>query len=206
METMEKIAPVGQLTLEQLKKETKVVDKEGNPVLMYNRSNSQFENFELGKRNFSTKEGLNKIGFFFSNRNDLDHYGPFIKSRYLNIKNPFDIRDLGVHTDYKSFRQKLKDIGISDKDLAGYDLDFQDLNISRNKRLGSTDGLHNPFDNTTNMYNTRMATYNFFDAGEGFYIRKLLQNKGFDGILFEDEGELTAIAFEPKQIIDPENL
>ena len=34
METMEKIISNDQLTLEHLKKETKIIDKEGNPVLM----------------------------------------------------------------------------------------------------------------------------------------------------------------------------
>ena len=159
--------------------------------------------FELGKRNLSTKEGANQIGFFFSNRDDLAHYGSFIKSRYLNIKKPWDIRELGIRTEYKNFRQKLKDIGISDKDLAGYDLQFQKLNIKRNKKLGSNHGLYKDGDALLPMHETRMATFNFFDAGEGYYLRKLLQAKGFDGILFEDEGELTAIVFEPKQIVDP---
>jgi len=203
METIKKNISDHQLTFEQLRKETRVVDKEGNPVLMYSRSNSEFENFELGKRNLSTKEGANQIGFFFSNRDDLAHYGSFIKSRYLNIKKPWDIRELGIRTEYKNFRQKLKDIGISDKDLAGYDLQFQKLNIKRNKKLGSNHGLYKDGDALLPMHETRMATFNFFDAGEGYYLRKLLQAKGFDGILFEDEGELTAIVFEPKQIVDP---
>lgn len=201
----EKIIP--NITLESLKKETKVLDSEGNIALMHNRSNSDFENFELGKRNLSTKSGSNNFGYFFSNRDDLSHYGQFIKSRYLNIKNPWDIRDLGHFTDYKSFRAKLSEIGITDKDLAGFDLQFQDLNIARNKRLGSSDGLHTPgAPHLNSMSDTRMATFNFFDAGDGGYLRKLLQDKGLDGVLFTDEGDLTAIAFDSKQIIDPKKI
>jgi hypothetical protein len=203
METIEKVKT--KTSFEQLKKETKIVDKEGNPLLMFNRSNTYFENFEIGKRNLETKKGTNKIGFFFADRNDLDNYGPHLKERYLNIKKPFDIRDLGHTIDYKTFRKKLTEIGISDKELAGYDLDFQDLNMDRNRKLGSVIGLHNPFDKNSNMYNTRMATYNFFDAGDGFYIRKLLEMKGFDGIIFEDGGHMSVIAFYPEQIIESNN-
>ena len=193
--------------LENILKETKIVDSEGNPIIMYNRSNSEFENFELGKRNLTTKDGVNHFGFFFSNRNDLDHYGDFVRARYLNIKQPWDIRDLGHRTEYKNFRAKLSELGISDKDLAGFDLQFQDQNIKRNKNMGSKDGLYKKGSTlTAPIFETRMATYNFFDAGEGYYLRKLLQDKGFDGVLFADEGELTAVAFEASQVIDPTKL
>ncbi len=190
--------PFSKISLDAFKKETKILDSEGNPILMYNRSNNDFENFEIGKRNLPSKRGSNEFGFFFSNRNDLDHYGPFIKSRYLNIKNPWDIRDLGNRTEYKNFRAKLIALGINNKDLAGFDLGFQDLYIARNKKLGSSDGF-----SSLGMNETRMATFNFFDAGNGYYLRKLLTDKGIDGVLFEDEGDLTAIAFNPEQIVDP---
>lgn len=203
--TFEKITP--KVTLESLKKETKIVDSEGNLILMHNRSNSDFENFEIGKRNLSTKSGSNQFGYFFSNRDDLEHYGSSIKSRYLDIKNPWDIRDLGHFTEYKNFRAKLSELGIDDKDLAGFDLQFQDLNIARNKKLGSYDGLHTPgTPHSQSMKDTRMATFNFFDAGNGSYLRKLLQDKSLDGVLFADEGDLTAIAFDSKQIIDPKEI
>lgn len=199
-ETVEK--PIPKVTLDALKKETKILDSGGNPILMYNRSHNNFENFELEKRNLPNKSGSNKFGFFFSDRkNDMEHYGPFIKSRYLNIKNPFDIRDLGHRTEYKNFRAKLSTLGISDKDLAGFDLTVQDLYLARNKKL--TSGVSD-----LGMNETRMATFNFFDAGNGFYLRKLLLDKGFDGVLFEDEyeGALTAIAFNPEQIVDPKEI
>lgn len=193
--------PFSKITLDSLKKETKILDTKGNPILMYNRSNNDFENFETGKRNLPNKNGSNKFGFFFSDRKDLEHYGSFIKSRYLNIKNPWDIRDLGFRTEYKNFRAKLTELGISDKDLASFDLAFQDLYMARNKKLGSLDGF-----SSLGMNETRMATFNFFDAGNGYYLRKLLIDKGIDGVLFEDEGDLTAIAFNPEQIIDPKEI
>jgi hypothetical protein len=193
--------PFSKATFDTLKKETKILDSEGNPILMYNRSNTDFKNFEIGKRNLPNKSGFNKFGFFFSDRNDLEHYGLFIKSRYLNIKNPWDIRNLGNRTEYKNFRAKLGELGISDKDLAGFDLAFQDLYIARNKKLGSPDGFSD-----LGMDETRMATFNFFDVGNGRYLKELLLKKGFDGVLFEDEGDLTAIAFNPEQIVDPKEI
>lgn len=204
METFEK-TKIG-TSFERLKKETKILDKNGEPLLMYNRSNTYFEDFELGKRNLENKTGTNKIGFFFADRNDLENYGPHLKERYLNIKKPFDIRDLGYTTDYQTFRKKLVEIGISDKDLVGFDLDFQDQNIKRNKNLGSYFGLHTrPEDKLLRpIKETRMATYNFFDAGEGFYIRKLLEKKGYDGVIFDD-GHISVIAFYPDQIILPKD-
>jgi len=183
-------------------RETKVVDERGEPVLMYSRSNTDFGEYQLGKRNLENKTGVNNIGFFFSNRNDLEHYGTFIKERYLDIKNPFDIRDLGAITTYKDFRQKLSELGLSDKDLAGYDLQVQETNIARNKKLGSIDGLRTP--SGDGMSSARKATFNFFDAGEGEYLRTLLESRGYDGIIFTDEGDLTAIVFHSEQIIKPE--
>lgn len=206
METMEKIISANQLTFEQLRKETKILDNNGEPLLMYNRSKEDFENFELGKRNLKeTKIGLNHFGFFFSSSKNLEQYGSFIKERYLNIKNPLDLRDLGFRTEYKSFRKKLTDLGIPDKELAGYDLAFQEHNINRNKKLGSRSGIYSPKSEILQPMNeTRMATFNFFDVGEGFYLRKLLESKGIDGVIFEDEADVTAVAFYPEQIIEPE--
>lgn len=192
---------------EDLKKETKILDKEGNPLLMYNRSHKDFENFELNNRNLSNKEGKNKFGFFFSSNNNLEHYGKFVKARYLNIKNPLDLRNLGFRTEYKSFREELIKLGISSKELAGYDLAFQEHNIKRNKKMGSRTGLYFPGSDFLQPINeNRMATFNFFDVGEGQYLRRLLMSKGIDGVLFEDEGEFTAVAFESRQIINPELL
>ena len=199
MEILEKVGP--KVNFEQLKKETKILDKEGNPILVFNRSNKDFKDFELGKRNLETKSGGNLLGFFFSDRDDMENYGPHLKKRYLNIKNPFDLRGFGFVIEYKNFRNKLKEIGITEKDLAGFDLDVQEMHMNRNKRLGSYDGLHNPLG--TGMYDTNMATYNFFDAGSGFYIRKLLEKKGFDGIIFDDLGCTSFVAFYPEQIIEP---
>jgi hypothetical protein len=31
-------------------------------------------------------------------------------------------------------------------------------------------------------------------------------NKGIDGVIFEDEGDITAIAFSSEQIIDPKEI
>jgi len=202
MERLEKIN--NKSGIEQFKKETKILAKDGTPLLMYSRSNIYFENFELGKRNLENKTGTNKIGFFFADRNDLENYGSHLKEKYLNIKKPFDIRDLGHITDHKSFRQKLVGIGINEKDLVGYDLDFQDTNMKRNRNLGSYTGLHNP--SGTNMYDTRMSTYNFFDAGDGFYVRKLLEKKGYDGVIFDDGDHMSVIAFYPEQIIEPKEV
>ncbi len=185
-------------------RETKIVDDFGKPLIMYNRSKENFEHFELGRRNVN-KKGVNKFGFFFTDNPTATHYGEFVKARYLNIKNPLNIKELGAITTYKEFRRILSSIGISDKELAGYDLHFQELNIERNKKMGFRYGLNTE----KNMYDTRVATFNFFDAGNGFYLRKLLEEKGYDGIIFEDEGNLTAVAFNPNQIIgieegDPE--
>lgn len=179
---------------------SKVVSPEGFPIKMYNRSKVDFSVFELGKRNVS-KTGVNKFGFFFTDRPDAVHYGPFVKERYLNIQNPLDIRDIGHRSTYRIFRNRLVDLGFSEKELAGYDLAFQNHYQDRNRRAGSTFGLHNEWG--TNMFDTDMATFNFFDANEGFYLRKLLVSKGYDGVFFDDEGSLTAVAFDPEQIIEP---
>lgn len=191
-------------SLEKLERETKILNKEGKPLLMYNRSHEDFDTYELGKRNVN-KEGGNHIGFFFSDRDNLEHYGEFKRSRYLNIKNPLDIRLLGYSTTYRDFRACLSDLGITEKDLAAYDRHFQDMTIARNKRIGSISGLHTPSQPKEGMSDVSMATFNFFDAGDGYYLRKLLIDKGIDGVIFSDESNMTVIAFEDDQIINPED-
>ena len=167
-----KESDVLEIPLEKLK-ETKIVDAEGKPLVMYNRSHIPFETFELGKRNLENKTGSNEFGFFFSSRVDLEHYGEHVQAKYLNIENPWNIEDLGYFTDYKQFREKLQEIGIENKDLAGYDLSVQEMIIKRNKQLSSVDGLHTPGNPTDMPLNeTRIATFNFFDAGDGYYLRK----------------------------------
>ena len=182
-----------------MKYDTKILDKEGDLLVVYNRSHTNFKNFKLGKRNLKTKFNGNELGFFFSDNENLENYGPHIKKRYLKMKKPFDLRELGQSIDYKTFKDKLVEIGITNKDLAGFDLDVQDMHMGRNKKLGDSTGLHNP--SGTSMYNTKMAIYNFFDAGNGFYIRKLLEKKGFDGVIFNDGGTTSFVAFYPEQII-----
>ena len=67
---------------------SKIIDKEGAPLLLYHGSNDDFNTFEKSKYG----NGQLGSGFYFtSSKQEAKEYGKNIKEVYLNIKKPFDI-------------------------------------------------------------------------------------------------------------------
>ena len=71
--------------------ESKVVDSEGNPLLVYHGSKSKFNTYDKDKISTGGSEGILQYGhgFYFSNRKDIAvQYGENVHSVYLKIENP----------------------------------------------------------------------------------------------------------------------
>lgn len=67
---------------------SKVVDENGEPLVVYHITDKNFSEFDKSKID-RISEGSGK-GFYFSpNKEELDSYGDIIHSVFLNIKNPF---------------------------------------------------------------------------------------------------------------------
>jgi hypothetical protein len=84
-----------QLKSEAFKKwfgESKVVDKKGNPLVVYHGTNEDFNAFDKDKIGSATDDGMWGSGFYFTDKENTP-YGTKIKKVYLNIKNPLILAD-----------------------------------------------------------------------------------------------------------------
>jgi|GEM_PF-2688825 len=72
--------------------DSKVVDGEGKPLVVYHGSDSEnIESFDIKKALSSNDYGLRGRGFYFStNKKTADNYGPITYQSYLSIRNPFN--------------------------------------------------------------------------------------------------------------------
>jgi hypothetical protein len=73
--------------------DSEMVDREGNPIIFYHGSKSDFETFDKNKIGSSTDPGWLGEGFYFyGNPHDAAQYGK-VKSYYLKIENPYFATD-----------------------------------------------------------------------------------------------------------------
>lgn len=69
--------------------DSKVVDEQGRPLVVYHGSDAKFEEFDLEKFG-QTDSGTKGKGFYFTQRQKVaKHYGKNVISAYLKIENPF---------------------------------------------------------------------------------------------------------------------
>lgn len=88
--------------------DSKVVDEQGRPLVVYHGTNAEFSVFDKSKQKGSSYYGK---GFYFTNWSDVSTYGKIKMPLYLNIKNPLIIKEgdisslkaaediIGVHPD-----------------------------------------------------------------------------------------------------------
>lgn len=72
------------------KNASKVVDENGEPLVVYHRSNKKFTIFDkekIGKGFWKTA----KFGFYFSNKNEKGLYGNQVYKCFIDIKEPYEI-------------------------------------------------------------------------------------------------------------------
>jgi len=101
---------IDEVTLSNLSKDvSKVVDENGEPLVVYHRTDKKFNVFD--KEKLGTKSGWNTayFGFYFSEKNEKGSYGKRVMKCFLNISNPFFINSetyADFDYDYKNFDAK----------------------------------------------------------------------------------------------------
>ena len=85
--------------------DTKVVDENGNPLVVYHGTKSEFNVFDTGKREKNYVSRLSK-GFYFTPRKDVSEFYKgktgTIKAVFLNMRNPLIVNSV------KDYREKLQ--------------------------------------------------------------------------------------------------
>lgn len=107
--------------LKSFMKNSKVVDENGNPLVVYHGSNNDFDTFDKNK--IGSNYERDKKGFFFtSNKNEADIYGETAQYRqnagqkktystFLNIENPYTLEDLAKSFDYSDVNKFIDNKG-----------------------------------------------------------------------------------------------
>lgn len=160
---------------------SKVVNENGNPLVVIHRTKSDFNTFDITKSHPMNLQGK---GFYFSSKDDLfmkNSFGNKIMKCYLSIQNPF----YGYQVKYKKSilkkyisNEDLQKIfeGNNSETFEGYEL-FFGLQMSRAER--------------------NVKGYDTIDT------TAILKNLGFDGIYLSENN--VWVAFEPNQIKSIDN-
>jgi len=163
--------------------DSKVVDAEGKPLVVYHGTTADFTSFELREAVSGRYMG---DGFYFgdigtASQYALDEPGSRVMPAYLSLQNPYD-----WDGDYKLASLPLGKLMA----IPGF---REALNAYR-KEFGYSPQFTNRFSPT------RLAVL-MADAGHGDFgknIRAMLEAAGFDGVAYRDEQEY--VAFRPEQI------
>jgi len=73
--------------------DSKVVDEEGKPLVVYHGSNNRFETFDKGRVGDRDSGWFGKGFYFTLSKGEAQYYGGEIVSAYLRIENPFIFSD-----------------------------------------------------------------------------------------------------------------
>ena len=95
---------------------SKIVDKSGNPLVVYHATNKEFNEFKF-KGEKLTSLG---IGFYFTpSLTKAKQYGDIVMKVYLSAEKVLDWNNL-TDADRKLIIKTLNHIGLDDNDIAGY--------------------------------------------------------------------------------------
>ncbi len=70
--------------------DSKVVDEQGRPLVVYHGTNAEFDVFDKSKQKGSSYYGK---GFYFTNWSDVSFYGSNKISAYINVENPLIVKE-----------------------------------------------------------------------------------------------------------------
>lgn len=88
-------------------KNSKCVDENGNPLVVYHGTNNKFSKFSKDKIGSKTDAGWAGKGFYFHvDKDTASVYGDNVMACYLSIQNPFDFNN------GKSINDNIRDMGI----------------------------------------------------------------------------------------------
>lgn len=139
--------------------DSKVVDEQGNPLVVAHSTDAVFDVFDINKAGESGDAGWLGTGFYFFGDRSLDNqYGKYVMPVYLKIENPYyasyeeksELADMNDKTASDDFRNKLIDEGY---DGVYYNADLGQewvaFNPNQIKSI-ENEGTYNP--NDDNIY------------------------------------------------------
>lgn len=151
---------------------------EGNLLVLYHASNSEFTSFDPSK--IGTGGGIiyGKGFYFCDNDFELDIYGKYIREYYLNLKNPFRWEAIEEDAD------------------ATYNLDMF-IEVLEQNNFAVTDELRQKLEEDVLENGGGLDTVIELSCGVDF-AQKYFMRAGYDGIMNLDIGDY--VAFKPEQI------
>lgn len=181
--------------------DSKVVDEQGRPLVVYHGTNREFDTFDIKKAGFTTEAESSLYGFYFTSRKG-------IAEAYANIARPEEIKKL--EKEYQRLEKIAQRTGKS-SDWDAYQ-----------KVYAEYESAELNYEPTEKIYNVYLKIENpleyDFDGKpweEGKYIEILLKatNNNNDGVVFRNSiddpvGERISdiyVAFEPTQIKSVDN-
>lgn len=153
---------------------SRIVDENGEPLLVYHGTNSKFDTFDIAKFG-KTDQGDRGLGFYFSEKKSIsERYGENIMPVFLNIKTKYN----GIQEKYlgrkrskqQLIEEELKDIEknrvriiknlIKQRDLKSPSKLYIELEISENDS-------NIDIENKVNNYYKKQYSKDYFDAKYG---------------------------------------
>lgn len=163
-------------------KDSEVVGEDGEPLVVYHGSPSQFDVFDPDETNGMIWLASNKKYAEVFAGKDTGH----VKELYASLQSPFDARDLKDEMPLYYWQEKLEELGIDTSDIDWDEIDF-----------APEYGKYEWFDLFPHAGN------NYADGG----MIEALQDSGHDGIIAPEEinegvkSGTTYVAFSPEQVI-----
>ncbi len=153
---------------------SKVVDENGEPLVVYHGTNNEFYTFEEREGYNSELLGgerkVKRAGFFFSpDKNFANNYGRHNLPVFLNIKNLFNFKEHYYYTN--SINETLSELFDEFVEYA----DEQGINLYNDYPMGYDYYIISPDD-----------IWRFFDDELGSVFKRFVQSKGFDSVWFPE--------------------
>lgn len=195
---------------------SKIVDENGEPLVVYHGSPNEFTTFDKDKIGETTDPGFYGQGFYFAvTESNAEFYGDNTYDAFLSLKNPFDINDL--YNESKKWDSKeaydavLWWYGLATK----FPKQAAEIYYSSwNGRKWSLLDLKNRIDELSLISETPYSdVMDEFEIDEDFldsmdesdinvpeeFTKALLEN-GYDGVINAGTSNNEIVAFEPNQI------
>lgn len=177
--------------------ESKVVDKKGNPIVVYHGSNYSFDAFgyeKMGEK--GTSEGR---GFYFSqSEKTAKGYGKNLVKAYVNISNPASLTEKTITK--SDIKKLIKSHGnIADAISNWGDVSYDGLSNVLN---AAVDSIYNN-DNDVDIIN-EIGT-SIFHSQWGEYFPLVKEKLGFDGTIFKHGETTNYVVFNPEDVKSVDN-
>lgn len=134
--------------------DSKVVDEEGRPIVMYHGTSNTFDSFDPTTFGYATDSGFFGSGFYFTPiESEARYYGRIVMPVYLKIEKPFIVSTGGYYSGlydnlFEGGGQLLKDLGLlAENDLKNFNkyerLKKEFLKNAKVEKIHTYDAKHN---------------------------------------------------------------